>query len=751
MTISAAEAPALKPEVGRTVRFEAPDEDGIGRIVIDRPDDSVNAINSELLEDLAAAVRTARSYEKLKGLVVASAKNGQFVAGADLKMVGRADDPGQLSNVSRRFQAVLDELAWLPCTTVAAINGPALGGGLELALACDYRVGIESPSLTTGQPEVNLGLVPAGGGTQRLPRLIGLPAALDLILSGRRLNARRAKRIGLLDEVVHPTVLAQAAQTWARKPKRPLDRPLHLDFSTRAAIDIAELTPPGRRIMYQQARASVIARTKGQYPAPLRALEAIEIGLEQGMAAGLEAEAQAFADLAGSETAKHLIWLFMATQRQKRLPGTLGPPRVESRTSSPQEGSRETSVTRVGVVGAGFMGAAIAEVSAAAGGSVRLKDVKPEAVAKGLSSIRKMLDSGVKRRRFDAREAQHIMQRVSGTTDYSGFHNAELVIEAVFEDLKIKQQVIQELEANIKPTAAIASNTSAIPIKEIARQAKNPERIVGMHFFSPAERMPLLEVIRPDGAADWALQAAVALGTRMGKTVIVVADSPGFYTSRVLGVMMNEAAVMLTEGARIEEIDNTMTAFGFPVGPFVLYDEVGLEVAQHAGESVERAFADRVPRTNVVPQLIAAGHTGRKANAGFYLWHTSSLPRPIRDLVKRPTHTVNPSIYRLAGAKEQRTFGEQYIQDRLALLFVNEAIRCLEEGVLQSAVDGELGAVLGLGFPPFRGGPFHYADNFGLSKLADKLSSLAQAHGSRYVPTALLVQRTREGRTFFEE
>jgi 3-hydroxyacyl-CoA dehydrogenase/enoyl-CoA hydratase/3-hydroxybutyryl-CoA epimerase len=237
----------------------------------------------------------------------------------------------------------------------------------------------------------------------------------------------------------------------------------------------------------------------------------------------------------------------------------------------------------------------------------------------------------------------------------------------------------------------------------------------------------------------------------MGKTVIVVADSPGFYTSRVLGVMMNEAAVMLTEGAHIEEVDSAMTAFGFPVGPFVLYDEVGLEVAQHAGESVERAFKDRVPRTDVVQQLVAAGHTGRKAKAGFYLWHTSSIPRPIYDLLKRPSRTVNPDVYRMAGAKTQRTLGEQHIQDRLALLFVNEAIRCLDEGVLQSAVDGDLGAVLGLGFPPFRGGPFHYADSVGLSGLADKLSSLAQAHGRRYEPAPLLVQRAREGRTFFEE
>jgi len=719
-------------DIGLAVRFEAPAEDGIGRIVIDRPDDSVNAVNPELVEDLAVAVRAARSFEGLRGLIVASGKATQFVAGADLKMVPRANDPTQLAAVSRRFQAVLDELAWLPCTVVAAINGPALGGGLELALACDYRVGIDSPGLSIGQPEINLGLVPAGGGTQRLPRLIGLQSALDLILSGRRLNARRARRIGLLDDVVHPTVLGQAARVWAGRPKRPLDRPLHLAFSTRAAIDVAELTPAGRALMYGRARDAVLARTHGHYPAPLRALEAIEIGLEKGMAAGLEAESRAFADLAATDTAKHLIWLFMATQRQKR---SATGPRVE----------------RVGVVGAGFMGAAIAEVSAAAGLPVRVRDVKPEAVAKGLSAVRKMIDDGVARRRFDAREGRQILQRVSGTTDYSGFSKVDLVIEAVFEDLAIKQKVVQELEANLRPDAVIASNTSAIPIKDIAKTSAHPERIVGMHFFSPAQRMPLLEVIRPDSAADRTLQMAVALGTRMGKTVIVVGDSPGFYTSRVLGVMMNEAALMLTEGARIEDVDRAMTAFGFPVGPFVLYDEVGLEVAQHAGETVERAFGDRVPRASVVPQLVAAGQTGRKAGAGFYTWHRSQVPRPLRGIVKRPGRTINPDVHKMSGAPAQRTFGEQAIQDRLALLFVNEAIRCLQEGVLQSAADGDLGAVLGLGFPPFRGGPFHYADTLGLTKLADTLRTLATAHGSRYDPAELLVERARQGRTFFQE
>jgi 3-hydroxyacyl-CoA dehydrogenase/enoyl-CoA hydratase/3-hydroxybutyryl-CoA epimerase len=264
--------------------------------------------------------------------------------------------------------------------------------------------------------------------------------------------------------------------------------------------------------------------------------------------------------------------------------------------------------------------------------------------------------------------------------------------------------------------------------------------------------MPLLEVIKPDAAASWAIDMAVAAGTQMGKTVIVVGDSPGFYTSRVLGVMLNEAALLVAEGARIEEVDRAMTAFGFPVGPFVLFDEVGLAVAQHAGESVGRAFGERLPQASVVPQLVAAGQTGRKAGAGFYLWHTSSpIPRPLRGIVKRPTRTPNPAVYGMSGSPAQRTLGERTIQDRLALLFVNEAIRCLEEGVLQSAADGDLGAVLGLGFPPFKGGPFHYADSLGLAALVDTLSTLAAAHGTRYGPAAALVERARQSRTFFEE
>jgi len=709
------------------VRFQAPvDGEGIGRIVLDRPDDAVNAINLEMIDQLQIAIRAARTTDGLRGLIVTSGKADQWVAGADLKLLTSATASSQVEAAARRFQAVLDELAWLPCTTVAAINGPALGGGLELALACDYRVAADLPGVALGQPEVNLGLVPGGGGTQRLPRLLGLPRALDLILSGRRLNARRAQRAGLLDEVVHPTVLVQAAEAWAQRPKRPLQRPLHLRPDVQTAIDVAELTPAGRRLLLERARRSVLQRTHGHYPAPLRALQAVEVGLARGMAAGLDAEARAFGELAMTPTARHLIWLFGATQHQRRRIAT-----AEART-----------VERLAVVGAGFMGAAIAEVGATSGLTVRLRDVRPAAVATGLASIRR----GVSRRRLDEPQKRSITRRVSGTTDYAGFERADLVIEAVFEDLALKRRVIGELEATIGPAAVIASNTSALPIAEIAAQATHPERIVGMHFFSPAQRMPLLEVVRPAAAADWAVATAVRAGVTLGKTVIVVGDGPGFYTSRVLAVMLNEAALLLEEGASIEDVDRALAAYGFPVGPFVLMDEVGLEVAQHVGETVGRAFGERVPASRLVPQLVEAGQVGRRTGAGFYRWTTPSL---VRRLARRPNRVPNPAVQRLLGAAPTRSLGAEAIQERLVLLFINEAIRCLDEGVVRSPVDADLGAVLGLGFPPFLGGPLHEADRLGLATLEGRLGRLAERCGPRYAPAALLVNKARRGESFY--
>lgn len=706
----------------------------VGRIVIDRPDDAINALDHSLLEALLQSVRDARAESRMQGLVIVSAKSGQWVAGADLKLVATATSASQLELASRRLQAICDEIAWLPCTTVAALNGTALGGGCELALACDYRVAADVRSVSIGLPEVTLGLIPAGGGTQRLPRLIGLERALDLILTGRRLDARQARRVGLIDEVVHPRVLESAAERLARQPKRPLDRPLQVRLTRRAVLDAAELTPAFRLFMYERARTSIVARTHGHYPAPLRALEAIATGFEKGMARGLDAEARAFGELAVSPTARHLIWLFSASQSRRR-------PRGEALAGR--------AIERVGVVGTGLMGAAIAEVAARAGLTVRVRDTTDHKVAAGLSRIQQSIETSVRRRRLDRYAARALAQRISGSTYYHGFERSDVVIEAVYEDLSIKRAVFAEIERVLAPETIIASNTSALPIGDLAAAAQRPERIVGMHFFSPAQRMPLVELIRGRHTSVEAVETVTHLALAMGKTVIVVGDGPGFYTSRVLGVMLNEAALLFEAGTPIEAIDAAMTAFGFPVGPFALYDEVGLEVALHVGANLAHAFGDRIPPSRVVSDLVRRGATGRASGAGFYLWPKSRrVPSPFGRLVPEPRRVPNPILGELS--RPSRTLTVEAIQERLVLAFVNEAIRCLDEGILSSAADGDLGAVLGLGFPPFLGGPFHYVDQRGATDVRAALSQLAQAVGPRYEPATGLAASARVGRTFFE-
>jgi 3-hydroxyacyl-CoA dehydrogenase/enoyl-CoA hydratase/3-hydroxybutyryl-CoA epimerase len=691
--------------VRRSVTFVPADAGGVALIVIDRPDDAVNAIDVRLLEDLAAAVAAARDAGRagIKGLVIASGKDGQFVAGADLSLL-RGATREDAERASRSLQRVLNELEALPFTTVAAIGGPALGGGLELALACDRRVAADAPNVRLGLTEVRLGLIPAGGGTQRLPRLVGLPRALDLILSARQLSPRRALRAGLIDEVVHPALLMRAATDDALGGGK--GRP---EGGRTPAERAATWLAPARAFALSQARSRVLAETKGRYPAPLRAIDAIAAGLAHGTAAGLEEEARAFGELALSDTGKSLTALLMLTLRQRKaaLDG-LGTAR-EIRT--------------VGIVGLGFMGSGIAQAASAAGMRVRARDRDAAAVARGLKTIRELTAEAARKGVFERREAARIANRITGGPDLAGFASADLVIEAVFEDLGAKRGVVAELEPLIRDDAVIASNTSALPIAEIARAARVPERIVGMHFFSPVHRMQLIEVVRPAGAHPDAVATAVAASLAFGKTPIVVGDGPGFYTTRVLSTMIAEAFALLAEGVGIDTIDQVMTGFGWPVGPLQLVDEVGLEVASHAGETVARARGIEAP--GIVGALVAEGKKGKGRGGGFYRY----------DGGKR---SPEPRVYELLGVSPRPP--REDVAERLTLTFVNECARCLDEGVLRSAAEGDLGAVLGLGFPPFLGGPFRWADRRG-DELVRALERLADAHGDRFAPADAL--RTR--------
>ena len=698
---------AVTPSARPSVTFVPADASGVARIVIDRPDDPVNAIDVRLMEDFAAAIAAARAAAP-RGLVIASGKKNQYVAGADLSLLRGGTPQSDIEKASRSMQRVLNDLAALPFVTVAAINGPALGGGLEIALACDTRIAADAPNVRLGLTETRLGLIPAAGGTQRLPRLIGLPRALDMILTARQLTPKRALRAGVVDEVVHPAVLLQAAIDHAGRDKKRKAKGGATAIE-RAATHLA----PARAFALRQARSRTLAETNGRYPAPLAAIDAVAIGLAKGMDAGLDAEARSFGELAVGETGRSLTALVMLTLRQRKaaLEG-LGKPR---------------SIANVGIVGLGFMGSGIAQAAASSGLRVRARDRDAAAVAKGLSTIRELTTDGAKKGVFERREAARIIGRVTGGSDLSGFRTADLVIEAVFEDIATKRRVIGELEQVLRPEAVIASNTSALPIAEIAREARSPERIVGMHFFSPVHKMPLIEVIRPAGADADAVATAVAAAIAMGKTAIVVGDGPGFYTTRVLSTMIGEAFTMLAEGDSIEAIDRAMTEFGWPVGPLQLVDEVGLEVAGHAGETVAKARGIAAP--TIVSALVAEGFKGKHKGGGFYRY----------DGRRR---TPNPRVRELLGAPTHPGAGD--IAERLTLTFVNEAVRCLDEGVLRSPGEGDLGAVLGLGFPPFLGGPFRYADAQ-RQRIVTALERLAGARGDRLAPTESL----RSRRPFF--
>jgi 3-hydroxyacyl-CoA dehydrogenase/enoyl-CoA hydratase/3-hydroxybutyryl-CoA epimerase len=592
---------------------------------------------------------------------------------------------------------------------VAAIHGSCLGIGTELALACRYRVASDDPKTAIGLPEVMLGILPGAGGTQRLPRLVGLRTALDLILTGRTLKAQRAQRAGLVDELCAAPVLVEVARRAALALADARLRP------ERKGIPLVERLL--RPIIFWRARQSVLAKTGGHYPAPLAALEVVEQGTATTLAEGLVLEARAFGRLSVTDESRALVSIFFATQDIKKDTGV-------------PEGTPVREVGKLGVLGAGLMGSGIACVAAEAGVSVRIKDASLEALGRGLQQARAVYDERRKRRSLNSREVGQRMDRISPSLDLRGLSRAELVIEAVFEDLELKRRVLAEVESVIPASAVFASNTSSIPIREIAHGCRRPSRVLGMHFFSPVPRMPLLEVVVTPETEPAAIATATGFGRRVGKHVIVVRDGPGFYTSRALAAYMNEATRVLEEGVAVDALDRAMTDFGFPVGPCTLLDEVGIDVAARVAGVMQRAFGERMAPPASMASLLADGRKGRKAARGFYSYDGGK---------KR----VDASVYAvLPYGSSRRPLDVHRTQQRLVFAFLNEVVRCLEEGILRSPRDGDVGAVFGLGFPPFLGGPFRHLDRLGARFALETMEKL------RFEPAPLLVEMAREGRTF---
>jgi 3-hydroxyacyl-CoA dehydrogenase / enoyl-CoA hydratase / 3-hydroxybutyryl-CoA epimerase len=698
--------------------------DGLAIIRLNDPTRPVNVISADLLREMGELVERLENGEGgVRAAVIVSEKKGTWIAGADIEEFKHFQTPADAEAASRAGHELLGRLERLTIPVVAAIDGAALGGGLETALACTYRIATDSPKTKLGLPEVNLGIIPGAGGTARLPRLIGLRAALDLMLTGKQLDARRAMKAGIVDEVVPAPVLLEVAK---RQASALAERTL-LPRAARphGSPDRIENLGPMRRLIFSKARQGVMGKTHGLYPAPLRLLKVLERGLDGTVDEALELEARAFGELAVTPEARSLVHVFFTSTAAKNDPGL-------------ETDAEAKDVDQIAVVGAGFMGAGIAATSAESGIRVRLKDVKPEAAAKGLRTARESLIKRGKRKKLKRFQLTAMTDRVQPTTEYTGFHASDIVVEAVFEDLDLKHRVIKEIEAAAGEGVILGSNTSTIPITKLAEASARPDHVIGLHFFSPVEKMPLVEIITHAGTADWVTATTHAYAKKIGKTPIVVHDAPGFFVNRILSPYMAEAALLLQEGVRMEDIDRAMTGWGFPVGPVTLYDEVGLDVAQKAGKIMAAAFADRMgnPPT-VLDKLVDDGRLGRKNGKGFYQYDKEGKKGD-----------PDEAVYALFGSPAKKEMPKEEIQERLSLVMVNEAIRTLEEGVLRSARDGDVGAVFGIGFPPFRGGPFWYVDQAGAKNVLERMRALEARYGKRFAPAALLEEMAREGRSF---
>lgn len=697
--------------------------DGVAVVTFDLPGEPVNKISRAVKEDVLATFEALERDRAVEAVAFFSGKPDSFIAGADIAEFVEIASAAEAERLAADGQALLERVAGFTKPIAVGIHGACLGGGLEFALACRYRVASDHPKTQLGLPEVQLGLLPGAGGCQRLPRLIGARAALDLILGAKVEPAARAFRLGIVDELVHPAILKDITLAAAKRLARGWRPPRRRRGGLVAWL--LDRNPLGRRLVFRAARRQVLAKTAGNYPAPLAALEAVEHGLRHGIPAGLKREAQLFGQLAVTDVSRKLVQIFFATTALKKDFGISSPP-------------PPVAVTRLGVVGAGFMGAGIAGTAVAqAAVDVRLKDAGLPQVAKGLAAAREVLDDRLKRRRISQYEYTRLVAQLSGGDSYAGFGRAELVIEAVFEELAVKQAVVREVEAATSERAAFASNTSTIPIHRIAEAARRPEQVIGMHFFSPVARMPLLEVIPAARTAPAVISTAVAFGRRMGKTAIVVKDSPGFWINRILTPYMNEAGHLLAAGVAIEDIDQLMVHFGFPVGPITLLDEVGMDVAEKVAGVMHAAFGDRFAPAPSFAGMVKAGRLGRKAGKGFYRYAGGKKGG------------VDAAVYQIIGTQPNGGPRPAEVIQRLVLVMLNEAARAVGEGIVRSPRDGDIGAIFGFGFPPFRGGPLRHADDLGAARLVGELERLAERYGARFAPSDVLREQASRGTKFY--
>jgi 3-hydroxyacyl-CoA dehydrogenase/enoyl-CoA hydratase/3-hydroxybutyryl-CoA epimerase/3-hydroxyacyl-CoA dehydrogenase/enoyl-CoA hydratase/3-hydroxybutyryl-CoA epimerase/enoyl-CoA isomerase len=707
---------------GSAFRLEIRD-DGIGLVTFDQPNSRANTLSQQALAELEMVVAQVEQRADLRGLVLQSGKPGMFIAGADLRELGSGQMTLELARkITQRGLDLFTRFEALAYPTVALIDGACMGGGLELALAFDYRLAGSHPKTEIGLPEVKIGLMPGWGGTQRLSRIVGPALAAELICAGETVAAARARELGMVFDVVSSERLLHEAvrllewtrqtEAWRGERQRK-QQPVGLSDAQQG-------------FMFAVARAQVLAKTKGQLPAPLAALDAIAKGCNRPLDEGLQAETQAFLPLVGSPIARNLIAVFFMTQRLQKDPGV-----ADSEI-------RPRAVERVGVVGAGIMGSGIAGAHIRRGIPVTMLDVNNLAIDKGLASITKVMQSRIEIGRMTQAEAAMALGQLSTATALGSLAESAVLIEAVVEKEEAKVQLYRDVQPLLRPDAILASNTSTISITRMGRSVARAENFAGMHFFNPVDRMQLVEVIRGEATGDVAVATLVALAKRIGKTPIVVRDCPGFLVNRILFPYLNESVVLLEEGAEPRAIDRAATDFGMPMGPVTLNDLVGLDTSLYAGRVINTAFADRAPRTRLLNELVSAGRLGQKSGAGFYSYAKGS--RGSDD----PAFTAILERCRTG----RREIGAEELGERLFLPMLVEASRVLEESIVREPGDVDMGLILGIGFPAFKGGILRWADTEGLARIVEKLSRYERL-GRRYQPTAEMRRLAAERKGYY--
>lgn len=698
-------------------------EDGIAVLTMDVPGETMNTLRAEFGPEIRDILAEITSDSQIKGLVLVSGKKDSFVAGADISMLDACRTAKDAKTVSSDGHVVFNELEGLNIPVVAAIHGVCLGGGLELALACHQRVCSDSKKTLMGLPEVQLGLLPGGGGTQRLPRLVGVAKSLDLMLTGKQVRPKQALKMGLVDDMVPESILLETAVEMALKGKKTVKKQKPM------MERLLEGTSIGRNIIFDQAGKQVAKKTQGNYPAPAKIIHCVRQGMAKGLTKGLAIEAQSFSELVVSKESQALRSLFFATTEMKKETG--------AGDVQPKE------IKKAMVLGGGLMGGGIASVtSSKAKIPVRVKDINEKGLSNALSYAYKLLDKGVKRRHMTPAARDNVMSLMTTSTDFTGVKHTDIVVEAVFEDLALKHQMVKDIERECSESTIFASNTSSLPISQIAEAAARPENVIGLHYFSPVEKMPLVEVIAHAKTSPETIATTVAFARKQGKTPIVVQDGAGFYVNRILALYMNEAAALLLEGQSVEHLDKALVKFGFPVGPMTLLDEVGIDVGAKISPILEAELGARFKAPAAFDALMADDRKGRKNQKGFYVYSKGKS--------KKKKKEVDESVYKVLGLVPGTNASIDEIAQRCIVQMLNEAVRCLEEKIIASPRDGDIGAIFGIGFPPFLGGPFRYIDTLGAEKLVSILNGYKAQFGDRFDPCQMLIDMAENKSRFFE-